>query len=245
MELLLKETAEIIKQSNYTIAFTGAGISVESGIPPFRGTEGLWNKYDPMVLDLGYFLDNRAECWTYIREIFYDFFSDAKPNRAHLVLAEMEKKGLLKSVITQNIDNLHREAGSVNVHEFHGNSKKLKCLKCKTVYDVSEIDLKKLPPCCKKDKDILKPDFIFFGEGIPPDAYSNSFAEAEKADVCLIIGSTGEVTPASYVPRAAKQRGAVVIEINPQETVFTSQTTDIHLQGKASEIMSLLAMELF
>ena len=245
MELLLKETAEIIKQSNYTIAFTGAGISVESGIPPFRGTEGLWNKYDPMVLDLGYFLDNRAECWTYIREIFYDFFSDAKPNRAHLVLAEMEKKGLLKSVITQNIDNLHREAGSVNVHEFHGNSKKLKCLKCKTVYDVSEIDLKKLPPCCKKDKDILKPDFIFFGEGIPPDAYSNSFAEAEKADVCLIIGSTGEVTPASYVPRAAKQRGAVVIEINPQETVFTSQITDIHLQGKASEIMSLLAMELF
>jgi len=245
MELLIKETAEVIKQSKYTIAFTGAGISVESGIPPFRGAEGLWNKYDPKVLDLGYFKNHGEECWTYIREIFYDFFAEAKPNRAHLVLAEMEKKGLLKSVVTQNIDNLHHEAGSINVHEFHGNSKKLKCLKCGSIYEVSELDLKNLPPRCRNDKQILKPDFIFFGEGIPPDAYSNSFAEAEKADVCLIIGSTGEVTPASYVPRTAKQNGAVIIEINPEETIFTSQITDIHLKGKASEIMNLLALELF
>ena len=245
MELLLKETAEIIKQSKYTIAFTGAGISVESGIPPFRGSEGLWNKYDPKVLDLGYFLNNGEECWVYIREIFYDFFAGAKPNRAHFVLAEMEKRKLLQSIITQNIDNLHYEAGSVNVHEFHGNSKKLKCLKCGTVYDVENINLKKIPPLCEYDKNILKPDFIFFGEGIPPNAYSNSFAEAEKADVCLIIGSTGEVTPASYVPRTAKQNGAVIIEINPEETVFTSQITDIHLQGKASEMLNLIAEELF
>jgi len=245
MKLLIKETAEIIKQAKYTIAFTGAGISVESGIPPFRGAEGLWNKYDPSVLDLSYFLNHGEESWVHIREIFYDFFADAKPNQAHLVLAEMERKGLLKAVITQNIDNLHHEAGSINVHEFHGNSKKLKCLKCGSIYEVSEINLKKLPPRCKKDKAILKPDFIFFGEGIPPDAYSNSFAEAEKADVCLIIGSTGEVTPASYVPRTAKQSGAVIIEINPEETTFTSQITDIHLQGKASEIMNLRSLELF
>lgn len=245
MELLLKETAEIIKQSKYTIAFTGAGISVESGIPPFRGSEGLWNKYDPRVLDLNYFKESGEECWIYIREIFYDFFADAKPNRAHYVLAEMEQKNFLKSVITQNIDNLHHKAGSIQIHEFHGNSKKLKCLKCGTVYDVEQINLKKIPPRCKKDKKILKPDFIFFGEGIPPNAYSNSFAEAEKADVCLIIGSTGEVTPASYVPRTAKQNGAIIIEINPEDTLFTSQITDIHFQGKASEILNLLAMELF
>ena len=107
MNTLLKESARIIKESNYTIAFTGAGISVESGIPPFRGEHGLWNKYDPQVLDLGYYLENAEKCWYYIREIFYDFFADAKPNMAHKWLAEMELKGFLNSVITQNIDMLH------------------------------------------------------------------------------------------------------------------------------------------
>ncbi|HIE25768.1 TPA: NAD-dependent protein deacylase, partial [Candidatus Poribacteria bacterium] len=215
----------LIKKSNYTIAFTGAGISVESGIPPFRGEHGLWNKYDPKVLDLQYFLQNPEECWTFIREIFYDFFADAKPNSAHKVLAKMEKGRLLKSIITQNIDNLHQEAGSKTVHEFHGNSKKLICLKCGKQYKAEEIDFNNIPPKCKNDGEILKPDFIFFGEGIPEQAYKNSFADAEKAEVCLIIGSTGEVMPASYVPQTAKQNGAVIIEINPEESGFTNQIT--------------------
>jgi len=245
MDLLIKEAAKLIKESDYTLAFTGAGISVESGVPPFRGEHGLWNKYNPEVLDLGYYLDHAEECWVYIREIFYDFFADAKPNPAHLVLAKMEQVGLLQAIVTQNIDNLHYEAGNKVVHEFHGNSKRLKCLKCGTVYNVSEVDLKSLPPKCKNDGEILKPDFIFFGEGIPHEAYSNSFAAAEKAKICLIIGSTGEVTPASYVPRTAKQSGATIIEINPEESMFTSQITDIHLKGKASEVMTKLANELF
>ncbi|MCY1722119.1 RNA polymerase subunit sigma [Prolixibacteraceae bacterium Z1-6] len=245
MGILLKKAAEFIRNSNFTIAFTGAGISVESGIPPFRGELGLWNKYNPEILDLGYYLNHSEDCWVYIREIFYDFFANAHPNKAHLVLAEMEQKGLLKSVITQNIDNLHFEAGNKVVHEFHGNSKKLKCLTCGKVYDANKIDFENLPPRCEADDKILKPDFIFFGEGIPPKAYSNSFSDAEKADVCLIIGSTGEVTPASYVPRAAKEAGATIIEINPEESSFTSSVTDIHLKGKASEIMTELAQELF
>ncbi len=245
MELLIKETARLIKQSKFTITFTGAGISVESGVPPFRGEHGLWNKYDPKVLDLGYFNENGAECWQYIREIFYDFFADAKPNKAHEVLAEMEKHKLLSAVITQNIDNLHNEAGSQTVYEFHGNSKKLRCQKCGRSYDVSEIDFNSIPPLCVDDGEILKPDFIFFGEGIPQDAYVNSFEAAEKAEVCLIIGSTGEVTPASFVPRTAKQQGATIIEINPEETLFTRQITDIHLKGKASEVLEKLAAQLF
>lgn len=245
MDLLIKEAARFIKESDYTLAFTGAGISVESGVPPFRGEHGLWNKYNPELLDLRYYLDHAEECWVYIREIFYDFFADAKPNPAHLVLSKMERAGLLQAVVTQNIDNLHYEAGNKVVHEFHGNSKKLKCLRCGAVYDVNEVDLKTLPPKCKEDSEILKPDFIFFGEGIPHEAYSNSFAAAEKAKVCLIIGSTGEVTPASYVPRTAKQSGATIIEINPEESMFTRQVTDIHLKGKASEIMRKLASELF
>lgn len=245
MELLIKESARLIKESKFTIAFTGAGISVESGIPPFRGEHGLWNKYNPEVLDLGHYLNHADECWVYIREIFYDFFADAHPNKAHLVLAEMESKGMLQSIITQNIDNLHFEAGNKTVHEFHGNSKKLKCLKCHKIYGAEEFDFANIPPLCKDDGEILKPDFIFFGEGIPSEAYSNSFADAEKAEVCLIIGSTGEVTPASYVPRTAKQSGATIIEINPEESSFTSGVTNIHLKGKASEVMEELAKHLF
>lgn len=245
MENLLKETTELIRKSKSTIAFTGAGISVESGIPPFRGELGLWNKYNPEVLDLGYYLQNQEKCWRYIREIFYDFFADAKPNSAHLVLAKMEQKGLINSIITQNIDNLHQEAGSKTVHEFHGNSKKLKCLKCGKTYRANQFDFKNIPPRCEIDNEILKPDFIFFGEGIPPEAYANSFDEAEKAEVCLIIGSTGEVMPASQIPRIAKQNGATIIEINPENSMFTNQITDIHLKGKAGEILSEMAKFLF
>ena len=245
MDILIKIAADIIKKSNYTIAFTGAGISVESGIPPFRGEHGLWNKYDPKVLDLQYFLENPEECWIFIREIFYDFFADAKSNSAHYVLAKMEKAELLKSINTQNIDNLHQEAGSKMVHEFHGNSKKLICLKCGKQYNSSEIDFNNIPPKCENDGEILKPDFIFFGEGIPVQAYKNSFADAEKADVCIIIGSTGEVMPASYVPQTAKQNGAVIIEINPEESEFTNQITDIHLKGKAGDILTRLGNSLF
>ncbi len=245
MNTLVEEAAEIIKKSNHTIAFTGAGISVESGIPPFRGEHGLWNKYDPKILDLQYFLENPEECWGFIKEIFYDFFANTKPNAAHRVLAEMENKGLLKSIITQNIDNLHQEAGSKTVHEFHGNSKKLICLKCGKQYDASEIDFNNIPPKCENDGEVLKPDFIFFGEGIPQQAYKNSFADAERCDVCLIIGSTGEVMPASYVPQTAKQTGSLIIEINPEETNYSRQITDIHLKGKAGEILIELGRYLF
>nr|WP_321356659.1 NAD-dependent protein deacylase [uncultured Draconibacterium sp.] len=245
MQSLIDFAVSELKKSKYTIAFTGAGISVESGIPPFRGEHGLWNKYDPQVLDLGYFLNNSENCWTYIREIFYDFFADAKPNDAHRMLAKMESNKLLNAVVTQNIDNLHYQAGSETVYEFHGNSKKLKCLKCGQVYDAMDIDFENIPPKCVNDGEVLKPDFIFFGEGIPPDAYADSFAAAEKAEVCIIVGSTGEVTPASYVPRTAKQAGATIIEINPEETIFTSAITDIHLKGKAAEVLNQLGELLF
>ncbi len=245
MKLLIKEAAEIIGKSKFAIAFTGAGISVESGIPPFRGQHGLWNKYNPEILELGFYLNNEEECWVKIREIFYDFFADANPNKAHEVLARMEKEGILKSVVTQNIDNLHRQAGNMTVYEFHGNSKRLVCMKCGKHYNADEFDFNNIPPRCRDDNKILKPDFIFFGEGIPPEAYENSFADAEKADVCIVVGSTGEVTPASFVPRTAKQNGAIIIEINPEETLFTNQITDIHLKGRAGSILGELEKELF
>ncbi len=234
---MIKEVSDIIKNAKHLISFTGAGISVESGIPPFRGESGIWNRYDPQLLDLDYFMQNPEKSWGAIREIFYDFFTDAKPNMAHKVLAKMEKSGMLKAVVTQNIDNLHFDAGSNEVYEFHGNSQKLRCLKCDSLYIAKEIDLSSLPPKCPKCGGILKPDFIFFGEGIPSLAYSKSFDAAQKADVVIVIGSTGEVMPACHVPVIAKQNGATIIEINPGESAFTNRITDYHLPFKAGDAM--------
>ncbi len=242
---MIKKVAQLIKNSKYCIAFSGAGISVESGIPPFRGESGIWNRYDPHLLDLSYFYSQPAKSWEAIREIFYDFFTEAKPNDAHLVLAELEKSGVVKAVITQNIDNLHYVAGSKRVFEFHGNSQKLKCLDCYTYYDAKNVDLKVIPPKCEKCGGLLKPDFIFFGEGIPSDAYQNSFNAAQKADVVIILGSTGEVMPACQVPVIAKQNGATIIEINPDDSNFTNQITDFHIKMKAGEAMKAIMQAMY
>jgi len=118
------EAAKIIKSAKRCVAFTGAGISVESGIPPFRGENGLWNKYDPQIFDINYFYDHTEHSWQVLRDIFYDLFGKVKPNAAHYALAELEADNMLKAVITQNVDNLHYDAGSKVVHEFHGSFKK-------------------------------------------------------------------------------------------------------------------------
>ena len=152
---------------------------------------------------------------------------------------------MLKAIITQNIDNLHYEAGNKTVYEFHGNSKVMLCTKCKRRHKAESINLDKLPPKCIACGGLLKPDFIFFGEGIPPKAYENSFAEADQADVFLLIGTTGLVQPVAYIPVKAKQNGATIIEINPERSSFTDQITDIFLQGKAGEVMTKLGKLIF
>lgn len=239
---LFIRAADVLRNANYAIAYTGAGISVESGIPPFRGENGIWNKYDPKSLELDFFYSQPKESWKVIRELFYDFFGNALANKAHHVLAQFEKDGILKSIITQNIDDLHQQAGSKNVFEFHGNSQKLVCTKCQKYYTPQEIDFEKLPPYCQCSG-LLKPDFIFFGEGIPPDAYQNSMDAVSQADVVLIIGSTGEVMPAAQMPLLAKQNGATIIEVNPTNSKFTNLITDMHLKGKAGEVMEMLYKE--
>jgi NAD-dependent deacetylase len=237
---MIERAAEIISNARHVTAFTGAGISVESGIPPFRGPNGLWNKYDPKFLDIYYFNRDPEKSWKLIKEIFYDFFGKAKPNAAHFALAELEKLGLLKAIITQNIDNLHQEAGSQTVYEFHGNSRQLTCTNCGAIYPASEKLLETLPPRCEKCGGILKPDFIFFGEPIPEPARSKSFEEAELADVFLVIGTTGEIMPASLIPREAKSNGATIIEINTEPSNYTYEITDVFLKGKATEKTSEL-----
>jgi len=240
LDSLIKKAAGSIKEASFITAFTGAGISVESGIPPFRGENGLWDKYDPKLLELQYFLQHPEESWKVIKEIFFDTFGNAKPNRAHEVLAEMEKAGYLHEIVTQNIDNLHQEAGNTIVHEFHGNSRNLVCTKTGEMLPVAYADLDAIPPMHPATGGLLKPDFIFFGEGIPTQAFQESIEAAAKSDVLIIIGTTGEVMPAGQVPMIAKDNGATIIEVNIDESVFTRNTTDIFLPGKATEIMDML-----
>ena len=237
---MIKKTADIIKSANRVTAFTGAGISVESGIPPFRGENGLWSKYDPTFLEINFFKSNPLESWRLIKEIFYDFFGKASPNKAHYGLAEMEKVGALDSIITQNIDNLHQEAGSKEIYEFHGNSRDLVCVRCGKKFPVAEIGLENLPPRCQNCGSVLKPDFVFFGEPIPEPARTKSYREAEISDIFILIGTTGEIMPASTIPIIAKQNGKKIIEINIRESKYTNSITDIFLKGKATEVVEEL-----
>lgn len=233
----IKRAAEIIKNSVHTTAFTGAGISVESGIPPFRGPDGLWSKYDPKILDIEYFHSDTKNAWDAINSLFYDFFGRAVPNAAHKALAKLEETGYVKAIITQNIDNLHQQAGSKNVFEYHGNYQKLLCTQCMNKYEASDFNLPGEMPVCPEDNTILKPDFVFFGEAIPQKASAASYNEASVADVFILVGTTGEVMPANMVPRLAKQNGAKIIEINPEPSSYTNDITDIFIQGRAGEIL--------
>ncbi len=224
-----------ISEAKHSVVFTGAGISVESGIPPFRGENGLWSKYNPIFLETSYFLTNPKKSWELIKEIFYDFFGQAIPNDAHYILAEMEKKGYIKSIITQNIDNLHQKAGNRNVIEFHGTSRTLTCINCHHNYNSSEF-IKQSPPHCPECHGLLKPDFVFFGEPIPLDIYEKSVEETSLADLYILIGTTGEIMPASAIPFIAKNR-AKFIEINISESNYTNTIADIFLKGKASIVL--------
>lgn len=236
----LKKAIDLIKESRLMLAFTGAGISVESGIPPFRGPEGIWNKYDPIVLDLSYFYAKPQKSWKAIKEIFYSFFDEAKPNPAHHKLAWLEQQHILHSIITQNIDNLHQKAGSKNVIEFHGHTRTLTCIKCKQQYP-SEVVKRSKVPVCQNCGSVLKPDFIFFGEAIPEPAGSRAFDLAARADLILVIGTTGEVMPAGQIPYIVKRNGGNIIEINTEKSAFTHQLDTCFLQGKASDIMIQIA----
>lgn len=231
-----EKAASVIARSKHLVAFTGAGISVESGVPPFRGPTGLWSRYDPKTLDIDYFYANPADSWRVIREIFYEKFLEAKPNPAHQVLASWEEQGLLKALITQNIDDLHYRAGNTHPIEYHGNSRMLVCTTSGKRYEAIEELLKTIPPY-SAEGGLLKPDFVFFGEPIPAEAASRAEQASQQADVMLVIGTTGEIYPASLLPQVAARNGATIIEINPEPTNYTHGITDLFLQDTAVTAM--------
>lgn len=238
MDSNITKAAEIIRKSGHMIALTGAGISVESGIPDFRSAGGLWDKYDPAVYASFYSFKSMPEkVWEMIFDMI-DITENAKPNKAHLALAELENMKLLKAVITQNIDNLHQEAGSKNVIEYHGNAKHLVCINCSASYSASEYEIsKRRIPHCESCGKILKPSVIFFGENIPQRALSESQRYAEAADVVLVVGTSAVVYPAAGIPGIAKSRGAVIIEFNLEATELTGNDTDIFIQGSAGKTL--------
>jgi len=244
-ELKLIQQAREIIQYGGGVVFTGAGISVESGIPPFRGPTGLWSRYNPEILDITFFRKQPEVSWKYIKEIFYDHFQQVEPNYAHRWVAKLEQSQKIFGVITQNIDNLHQRAGSRAVVEFHGTAYRLVCLDCTRPYDLEEVSLEKLPPICPKCGGVLKPDFVFFGESIPPASFRQALNWVEKCNFLLIIGTSGEILPAGRLPFWAKENGASIIEINIQPSTYTSTITDIFLNYRATKGAQLLAGEPF
>jgi NAD-dependent deacetylase len=242
-DTLIETAAKAIAKSRQTVALTGAGISVESEIPPFRGKGGLWEKYDPMeYASIDAFLKDPEKVWRVLLMATIHQLRKAVPNKGHLGLARLEAAGRLRSVITQNVDGLHQRAGSRDVIEFHGSFASFRCLGCDRPAGMDDIDLSTLPPPCGCGG-IYRPDCVFFGERIPPHHLERSFALTGRSDVMLVVGTSATVQPAAELPLVAKQAGAVIIEVNPEKTPLTRQVSDIFLQGKAGAVMDRLATE--
>lgn len=239
----VRNAVKRIATAEKVTVLTGAGISVASGIMPFRGKGGLWEKYDPEeVANISNFRRNPRESWVMLKEIL-EVVEKALPNEGHLALARMEEMGIIKSIITQNIDGLHGAAGSKYVIEFHGNTRRVVCLGCHSRYPLREIRLEILPPYCPLCGAVLKPDAVFFGEPIPKSALLESHIEVSQCQVMLVIGTSGMVEPAASLPVVAKKRGAFIIEINPTFSYITSSITDLFLRGRSEEILPLLEKE--
>lgn len=222
-----------VKSAKKVVFVTGAGISQESGIPTFRGKDGLWRNYDAMKLaTIDAFYDNPKLVWEWYNERRQNIFN-SEPNLGHKAIAELENF-VKVLVLTQNIDGLHQKAGSSNVLELHGSIIKIKC----TVCDFKDEILTKfsnLPPLCKCGN-ILRPDVVWFGEGLPQDVWQEAIIQASSCDVMIIAGTSLVVSPANTLPIYAKQNNAVLIEINPDETIMSS---DMDLSIRSTSAVAL------
>lgn len=204
--------AKFIVDLRPCVALTGAGISAESGIPTFRSKGGLWEKYDPMVYaSAEAFREDPSKYWT-IRGEFIRNYDNYQPNKAHLALAELEKMNLLRHVITQNIDGLHKKAGSRNVTEIHGSLRETYCLKCGKEFIAPHVP-EGLPPYCDCGG-VLKPNTVLFGEQLPQGALETAYHESSSCKLMLVIGTSAVVQPAASLPALAQQKGAKIVEVN-------------------------------
>lgn len=210
-------------------------MSAESGIPTFRDQGGFWEKYDPEVYaHIDTFSTQPEKPWRMVRE--FNLVATARPNPGHLALTSLQRMDFLREIITQNVDNLHQEAGSTGVIEFHGNLRRAICLTCGKYYELKELDLSVLPPRCTC-RGVLKPDAVFFGEPIPEEAYREADRASRASTLMVVIGTSAIVYPAASMPVVAKHCGAKVIEVNPEPTPLTGSVSDYIIYGTAASVL--------
>lgn len=241
-DVLLDQAAEMIRGSRAGTAFTGAGISVESGIPHFRGEGGLWTQFDPYkVASIEEFRRDPTQYWTYSRN---HRRTGAEPNPAHRALVDLERAGHLRAVVTQNTDGLHQRAGSADVIELHGSSHAVECLDCETRYPRDQIDQlnrEQCPPLCPHcGGRYLKPTVVLFGESLPARSLQRAQALAQAADLMLVVGSSLQVYPAAGIPRLALEHGAQLCIVNAEPTPFDRLATVV-IHGRAGEVLPAIA----
>lgn len=236
------DIARLMVESRMTVVLTGAGISTESGIPDFRSPKtGLWEKIDPMkALSCDALYNNPKEFFTTGFKIL-NGMRNSKPNKAHYILSQMEHEGLISAVITQNIDNLHYEAGSKNVLEVHGNTRTCHCIKCKKVYDFSTVSDRvkggEIPPLCSC-KALIRPDVVLFGDSLP-QCFDKALDISQKCDLMIVVGSSLQVAPVDYLPGLAKR----LVIINIGETLY-GKKADVVYNEKASTALENIYNEI-
>ena len=243
----IRRAAALVRQSRFLVALSGAGLSAGSGIPTYRGAGGLWTQHGaPPLLSYREFADDPTGWWAKRLAAEEDpshpvyqmkqAVDRASPNAGHLALAELERRGMLRCVITQNVDNLHAEAGSESLLEIHGNRTRLRCIECGLRFPREGYDLSGCQPLCPECGGVVKLDTVMFGEAIPPDVLTACREAAERCDCMLLVGTSGTVNPAARLPLVAKERGATLIEVNPEDTPLTAWC-DITLAGPADVIL--------
>jgi len=241
-ENAVKTVAQWIRESIYTVVLTGAGVSAESGIPTFRGKDGLWNKYRPEELATPEaFHSNPKRVWEWYKWRM-ELIAKAEPNPAHVVLAKMQQKNMIGPIITQNVDGLHQRAGAIDVVELHGNIWRVKCTSCGYT---SKLDSppKEIPPRCPECGGLLRPGVVWFGEPLPEQAIRRAFQEASHAKLMLVVGTSLQVYPAAYLPVLTKNYGGRVVIINPTPTPLDDEA-DLVVRRKAGEFFGNLGREL-
>jgi NAD-dependent deacetylase len=230
----IDEIAYEIRRNGNVVALTGAGMSVESGVPPFTGPGGIWTKYDPEEFGhISTFMCDPAKAWILYKDIL-DSTLSVRPHEGHYVLAKLEQQGLLTCIVTQNVDGLHQKAGSCKVVEFHGNIRELRCSECEQRYE-SIVYRECVPPRCSCGN-YLRPAFVLYGESIPPGSFAAAKDALMNCRLFLVIGSSCQVYPAAGLPALARSRGARIVEINPNQSEI-SKNSHSQLRGKAGEVL--------
>jgi NAD-dependent deacetylase len=226
-----KNVAELMAAQKNCVVLSGAGISAESGIPTFRSKGGLWDKCDPTVYaSIEVFRKDPSKYWE-IRGDFIKNYDRFQPNAAHRALSELEKMGIVRQVITQNIDGLHKKAGSQNVIEIHGSLREIYCLQCNKEYLAPRVP-EGSPPYCACGG-VLKPNTVLFGEQLPPHALEKASLESQTCEIMLVIGTSAVVYPAASLPSIAKQHGAKIIEINIEHAFSEADVVILEQAGTA------------